>query len=52
MQTISANTEYNTVIQELKDEKRTKKETKEGEEYSYIISNLRKKTDFLTKIRQ
>lgn len=52
MQTISANTEYNTVIQELKDEKRTKKESKEGEEYSYIISNLRKKTDFLTKIRQ
>ncbi len=52
MQTISANTEYNTVIQELKDEKRTKKETKEGEEYTYIISNLRKKTDFLTKIKQ
>lgn len=52
MQTISANTEYNTVIQELKDEKRTKKETKEGEEYSFIISNLRKKADFLTKIKQ
>jgi len=52
MQTISANTEYNTIIQELKDEKRTKKESKEGEEYSFIISNLRKKTDFLTKIKQ
>jgi hypothetical protein len=52
MQSISANTEYNAVIQELKDEKRTKKESKEGEEYSFIISNLRKKTDFLTKIKQ
>ncbi len=52
MQTISANTEYNTIIQELKDDKRTEKRNKEGEEYSYIISSLRKKTDFLTKIKQ
>jgi hypothetical protein len=52
MQTISANTEYNTIIQELKDDKRTEKRDKEGAEYSYIISSLRKKTDFLTKIKQ
>jgi hypothetical protein len=52
MQTISANTEYNTLIQELKDDKRTEKQNKEGEEYTYIISNLRKKTDFLMKVKQ
>jgi hypothetical protein len=52
MQTISSNTDYNTLIQEIKDDKRTQKEGKEGEEYGYIISNLRKKTDFLTKIKQ
>ena len=52
MQTISANTEYNTIIQELKDDKRTEKKSKEGEEYSYMISNLRKKADFLMKVKQ
>ena len=29
MQTISANTEYNTIIQELKEDKRTEKKNKE-----------------------
>lgn len=52
MQTISTNTEYNTFIQEVKDEKRTEKKNKEGEEYTYIISNLRKKTDFLLRVKK
>jgi hypothetical protein len=52
MQSISSNTEYNNLIREMKDDKRTVKEDKEGDEYRYIISNLRKKTDFLRKIRQ
>jgi hypothetical protein len=52
MQTISANTEYNTTIQEIKDDKRTEKQNKEGEEYTFIISNLRKKTDFLMRVKQ
>jgi hypothetical protein len=52
MQTFSSSTEYNTIIQELKDDKRTEKQGKEGEEYTYIISNLRKKTDFLTRMKQ
>ncbi|MBN2173535.1 MAG: hypothetical protein JW731_05355 [Bacteroidales bacterium] len=52
MQTISSNTEYNNVVRELKDDKRTVKEDKEGDEYRYIISNLRKKTDFLRKVQQ
>ena len=34
------------------DDKRTEKQGKEGEEYTYIISNLRKKTDFLTRMKQ
>jgi len=52
MQTISSSTEYNNYIRELKDDKRTVKKDKKGEEYSFIISNLRKKTDFLRRIRQ
>jgi hypothetical protein len=52
MQSISSNTDFNNIIMELKDDKRTEKEGKEGEEYSYIISNLRKKTDFLRKVKQ
>ncbi|MEZ5146782.1 MAG: hypothetical protein R2759_06795 [Bacteroidales bacterium] len=52
MQTISSNTEYNNYIRELKDDKRTVKKDKNGEEYSFIISNLRKKTDFLRRIGQ
>ncbi|MCB2218892.1 MAG: hypothetical protein KQI35_00755 [Bacteroidetes bacterium] len=52
MQTISSNTEYNNYIRELKDDKRTVKKNKDGEEYSFIISNLRKKTDFLRRIQQ
>ena len=52
MQTISSNTEYNNIIRELKDDKRSEKKNKEGEEYSFIISNLRKKTDFLRRVRQ
>jgi len=51
MQTISSNTEYNNIIRELKDDKRTKK-GKEEQEYSFIISNLRKKTDFLRRVMQ
>jgi len=52
MQTISSNTDYNNVIRELKDEKRTEKKGDDGEEYRFIISNLRKKTDFLRRIKQ
>lgn len=52
MQTISTSTEYNTMIQEVKDEKRTEKKNKEGEQYTYIISNLRKKTDFLMRVKK
>jgi hypothetical protein len=52
MQTISSNTDYNNYIRELKDDKRRVKADKKGEEdYSYIISNLRKKTDFLRRIQ-
>ncbi len=52
MQSISSSIEYNNYIRELKDDKRTVKKDKNGEEYSYIISNLRKKTDFLRRIKQ
>jgi len=52
MQTISANTEYNNIIRELKDDKRSEKENKEGEQYRFQISSLRKKTDFLRRIKQ
>jgi hypothetical protein len=52
MQTISSNTTYNDIIRELKDGERTVKEDKKGEEYTFIISNLRKKTDFLRRIRR
>ncbi len=52
MQTISSNTEYNNIIRELKDDKKTTKKGKEGEEYRFIISNLRKKTDFLRRVKQ
>jgi len=52
MQTISSNTDYNNYIRELKDDKRRVKGDKKGEEdYSYIISNLRRKTDFLRRIQ-
>ena len=50
MQTISSDNEYNNYIRDLKDDKRKVKKDKEGEEYSFIISNLRKKTDFLRRI--
>ncbi|MCB0805286.1 MAG: hypothetical protein KDC05_05765 [Bacteroidales bacterium] len=50
MQTISSDTEYNNYIRDLKDDKRKVKKDKEGEEYSFIISNLRKKTDFLRRV--
>lgn len=52
MQTFSTSTEYNTIIQELKDDKRTTKQNKEGPEYTYMISNLRKKTDFLMRVKK
>ena len=52
MQTISSNTEYNNIVRELKDDKRSEKKSKEGDEYSFIISNLRKKTDFLRRVMQ
>lgn len=52
MQAISSNAEFNTYIRELKDDKRTVKKDRDGEEYSFIISNLRKKTDFLRRIQQ
>jgi len=51
MQSISSNTEFNNYLRELKDDKRKVKKDKEGEEYSYIISNLRKKTDFLRRVK-
>ncbi len=52
MQTFATNTEYNTIIQELKEDKRTVKQDKEGQEYSFIISNLRKKADFLMRVKK
>jgi hypothetical protein len=52
MQTISSNAEYNTLIREMKDDKRTVKKDRNGEQYTFIISNLRKKTDFLRRIQQ
>ncbi len=51
MQSISSNTEYNTILREMKEDKRKVKGNKEGEEYSFIISNLRKKTDFLRRVK-
>jgi hypothetical protein len=51
MQSISSSTEYNNYIRDLKDDKRIVKKDKEGEEYSFIISNLRKKTDFIRRIK-
>ena len=52
LQTISSDTDYNNYIRELKDDKRKIKKDKEGEEYSFIISSLRKKTDFLRRVSQ
>ena len=51
MQTISSNTEYNNLIREMKDDKRTYKRDKDSPEYRFIISNLRKKTDFLRRVK-
>ncbi|MEZ5195725.1 MAG: hypothetical protein R2764_04830 [Bacteroidales bacterium] len=52
MQSISSNTDYNNIIRELKDDKRTEKESEEGNEYIFSISNLRTKTDFLRRVKQ
>lgn len=51
LQTISSNTEYNTLIREMKDDKRTDKSKKDEDEYRFIISNLRKKSDFLRRMK-
>jgi len=51
LQTISSSAEYNTYIREMKNDKRIVKKNRDGPEYSFIISNLRKKTDFLRRIR-
>ncbi|NOX46232.1 MAG: hypothetical protein GXO89_04560, partial [Chlorobi bacterium] len=51
MQSISSNTEFNTILREMKEDKRKVKGSKEGEEYNFIISNLRKKTDFLRRVK-
>ncbi len=51
MQAISSNSEFNTILREMKEEKRKVKDGKEGEEYSFGISNLRKKTDFLRRVK-
>ncbi|MCD4734891.1 MAG: hypothetical protein K8R53_02485, partial [Bacteroidales bacterium] len=51
LQTISSNTEYNTLIRDLKDDKRIIKGEKEEGDYMFIISNLRKKTDFLRRMK-
>ena len=51
MQSITSNIDYNNIIRELKEDKRTVKKNKEGAEYQYIISNLRKKTDFLRRMQ-
>ena len=52
MQSITSNTDYNNIIRELKEDKRTVKKDKQGPEYQYIISSLRKKTDFLRRIKR
>jgi hypothetical protein len=52
MQSISSNTDYNNIIRELKEDKRTVKKSKEGPEYQYIISNLRNRTDFLRRTQK
>ena len=52
LQTISSNTEYNNMIREMKEQKKTSKGGKEDDDtYRFSISNLRKKTDFLRRIK-
>ncbi len=50
MQSISSNTDYNNIIRDLKEDKRTVKGGKGEEDYKFIISDLRKKTDFLRRM--
>ncbi len=50
MQSISSSSDYNNIIRDLKEDKRTVKGGKGEEDYKYIISDLRKKTDFLRRM--
>lgn len=52
LQTIASNQLFNTTIRDLKEEKRTVKNPKGGEDYRFIISTLQKKTDFLRKMKK
>jgi hypothetical protein len=52
MQAISSNQEFNALIRDLKDDKRVIKGEKGQEDYTFIISNLMKKTDFLRRFKR
>lgn len=49
MQTISSNESFNSIIKDLKPEKRTRK-VKDDSPYQFIISTERKKKDFLKRV--
>lgn len=49
MQAVSSNEEFNKVITELKNDKRKLKTEKGQQPYQFMISNVRKKSDFLKK---
>lgn len=49
MQVISSNDEFNTIIQEIKPDKRKAKAEKGQEPYQFMYSTKRKKEDFLKK---
>lgn len=51
MQAISSNKEFNTIIREIKSDKRTFRSKETRGAYRYIISTDRKKQDFLRKMQ-
>lgn len=51
LQTISSNTDYNNLIMDTKEEKRITKGDKKENDYIYMLSDLRKKVDFLRRMR-
>jgi len=51
MQSISSNKDFNTIIREMKSDKRTFRSKDSKGAYRYIISTERKKRDFLRKVQ-
>ncbi|MBN1338746.1 MAG: hypothetical protein JXA03_05445 [Bacteroidales bacterium] len=51
LQSISSSIEYNTVLTDLKEDKRIIKGAKDQGDYMFNISDLRKKTDFLRRMK-